>query len=385
MIAPLRPDRYLKMAAAMRREGMGITVGFASGAAQRCPDRVLELVDELGTLTWRQLDSERINALAAALQKLAPGPVRRDHVPQSPGFRGSAGGRQPDRLRHSATQHVVRRVGAGRAPWSTALKASTPSCIRRGSPRRWTARWPTKPDATRASWRGPTVSARSRPPRNSSPITPGSSPERTSQCGGQDDPAHLRHHPEHPRAPTSPTAATPGIEHAQGDPGPHAVAGGGTRRSWRRCSTRGAFRSRCSPRRWPAPWSPRRKFDQEARWTSSTDKATGARGGPGDVRPHHGPARRHPKPLQLQVVRFAAASGSRMRLMWVIAFMDQFGDVISTTTNATGEGGMIATARRKDLRAAPDTAGKPAGGTGNPHPGPGIRRAAHRRSYPRPQ
>src|SRR5258708_6329263 len=51
----------------MGREGMGITVGFASGA-QRCPDRPA-LVDELGTLTWRQLD-ERINALAAGLQKL---------------------------------------------------------------------------------------------------------------------------------------------------------------------------------------------------------------------------------------------------------------------------------------------------------------------------
>src|ERR1700751_3077112 len=70
MIAPMRPDRYLKMAAAMRREGMGMTVGFAS-AAQRCPDRP-GLVDELGTLTWRQLD-ERINALAAALQQLPSG------------------------------------------------------------------------------------------------------------------------------------------------------------------------------------------------------------------------------------------------------------------------------------------------------------------------
>src|ERR1700722_11203352 len=71
MITPMRPDRYLKMAAAMRREGMGMTVGFAS-AAQRCPDRP-GLVDELGTLTWRQLD-ERINALAAALQQGLPGP-----------------------------------------------------------------------------------------------------------------------------------------------------------------------------------------------------------------------------------------------------------------------------------------------------------------------
>ena len=70
MIAPMRPDRYLKIAAAMRREGIGITVGFA-GAAQRCPDRA-GLIDELGTLTWRQLD-ERINVLAAALQGLPSG------------------------------------------------------------------------------------------------------------------------------------------------------------------------------------------------------------------------------------------------------------------------------------------------------------------------
>src|ERR1700755_3472784 len=70
MIAPMRPDRYLKIASAMRREGMGITVGFAS-AAQRCPDRP-GLVDELGTLTWRQLD-ERITALPAALQRLPAG------------------------------------------------------------------------------------------------------------------------------------------------------------------------------------------------------------------------------------------------------------------------------------------------------------------------
>src|ERR1700752_4253853 len=67
MIGPLRPGRYLKLDAALRREGMGITVGFAS-AAQLCPDRP-GLIDELGTLSWRQLD-ERINALAAALQEL---------------------------------------------------------------------------------------------------------------------------------------------------------------------------------------------------------------------------------------------------------------------------------------------------------------------------
>jgi fatty-acyl-CoA synthase len=42
--------------------------------------------------------------------------------------------------------------------------------------------------------------------------------------------------------------------------------------------------------------------------------------------------------------------------------MDQFGDVIYNNYNAT-EAGMIATATPADLRAAPDTAGRPADGT----------------------
>jgi hypothetical protein len=65
LIAPMRPDRYLRIAAVMRREGLSVTSGFAS-AAERCPDRP-GLIDQLGTLTWKQLD-ERCDAFAAALQ-----------------------------------------------------------------------------------------------------------------------------------------------------------------------------------------------------------------------------------------------------------------------------------------------------------------------------
>ncbi|MDT5079276.1 MAG: hypothetical protein QOJ80_3913, partial [Mycobacterium sp.] len=71
VIAPLRPDKYVRIAAAMAREHMGITSGFAA-AAQRCPDRP-GLIDELGTLSWRQID-QRADALAAALQALRGGP-----------------------------------------------------------------------------------------------------------------------------------------------------------------------------------------------------------------------------------------------------------------------------------------------------------------------
>ena len=71
LIAPMRPDKYLRIAAAMQRENMGITSGFAS-AAQRCPDNP-GLVDELGTLTWREID-QRADAFAAALQGLPKAP-----------------------------------------------------------------------------------------------------------------------------------------------------------------------------------------------------------------------------------------------------------------------------------------------------------------------
>ncbi|MFY9921006.1 MAG: acyl-CoA synthetase, partial [Mycobacterium sp.] len=70
LIAPLRPGKYLRMISAMRRVGMSPTMGFAV-AAQRCPDRP-GVIDELGTLTWKQLD-ERCEALASAMQALPEG------------------------------------------------------------------------------------------------------------------------------------------------------------------------------------------------------------------------------------------------------------------------------------------------------------------------
>src|SRR5438045_6576658 len=66
-IATMRPDKYLRIAAAARRENMAATYAFAA-AARRCPDRPA-LVDQRGTLTWRELD-ERCDALAVALHGL---------------------------------------------------------------------------------------------------------------------------------------------------------------------------------------------------------------------------------------------------------------------------------------------------------------------------
>ena len=68
------------------------------------------------------------------------------------------------------------------------------------------------------------------------------------------------------------------------------------------------------------------------------------------------------KKYSCRSLRFAAASGSRMRSDVVCKFMDEFGPVIYNNYNAT-EAGMIATATPADLRAAPDSAGRPAEGT----------------------
>jgi acyl-CoA synthetase (AMP-forming)/AMP-acid ligase II len=70
LLAGLRPDKYVRMAGAFRREGATNTVGIAM-SAQRCGDRAA-VIDEFGTLTFRQLD-QRANALAVALQRLPRG------------------------------------------------------------------------------------------------------------------------------------------------------------------------------------------------------------------------------------------------------------------------------------------------------------------------
>jgi fatty-acyl-CoA synthase len=64
----------------------------------------------------------------------------------------------------------------------------------------------------------------------------------------------------------------------------------------------------------------------------------------------------------LRSLRFVTASGSRMRPDAVTTFMDEFGDVVYNSYNAT-EAGLIAAATPADLRAAPDTAGRPVEGT----------------------
>jgi acyl-CoA synthetase (AMP-forming)/AMP-acid ligase II len=352
MIAPMRPDRYLKMAAAMRREGMGITVGFAS-AAQRCPDRP-GLVDELGTLTWRQLD-ERINALAAALQELPQGQCVGIMCRNHRGFvealvAGNRIGSDILLLNTSfagpALADVVNREGVDTVIYDEEFTATVDRALA------------DKPDATRIlAW---TDGQHRLTVEKLIADHAGQQPERT----GRKSRMILL---------TSGTTGTPkGANQSGGNAGMGTLKAILDRTPWRAEEPivivapmfhAWGFSQLVFAASMACTVVTRRKFDPEATLDLiDRHKATGLAvvpvmfdrimDLPNEVRNRY----------SCKSLRFAAASGSRMRPDVVTAFMDQFGDVIYNNYNAT-EAGMIATATPEDLRAAPDTAGRPAGGT----------------------
>ncbi|OBH30483.1 acyl-CoA synthetase [Mycobacterium sp. E342] len=354
MIAPMRPDRYLKMAAAMRREGMGMTVGFAT-AAQRCPDRP-GLVDELGTLTWRQLD-ERINAFAAALQGLPSGTPKvvgvmcRNHR----GFVEAVVGANRigsdvvllnTSFAGPALAEVVNREGVDAVVYDEEFTETVDRALA------------DKPDATRiVAW---TDGDHELTVEQLIAEHTGQRPERSGRKGRM-------------ILLTSGTTGTPkGANQTGGNAGIGTLKAILDRTPWRAEETvvivapmfhAWGFSQLIFAASMACTVVTRRKFDPEATLDLiDRHQATGLAVVPVmfDRIMELPPEVR--KRYNCKSLRFAAASGSRMRPDVVIAFMDEFGDVIYNNYNAT-EAGMIATATPADLRAAPDTAGRPAGGT----------------------
>ncbi|MCV7220625.1 acyl-CoA ligase FadD12 [Mycolicibacterium elephantis] len=351
LIAPLRPDKYLRIAAAMQRENMGITSGFAS-AAQRCPDRP-GLVDELGTLTWREID-ERADALAAGLQAEADpkviGIMARNHR----GFVESLIAAN----RISADVLLLNTSFAGPALAEVVDREHVDAII-------YDEEFTTTVDRA--------LSGR---------------PDTTRIVAWSDNPvegltvegivnAHAGRHPRRHGTKskvillTSGTTGTPkGAKHSGG--GPEVLKAILDRTPWRAEEPvvivapmfhAWGFSQLAFAASMACAIITRRKFDPEATLELiDRHRATGLcvvpvmfdriMELPDEVRARYSG----------RSLRFAAASGSRMRPDVVIAFMDQFGDVIYNNYNAT-EAGMIATATPQDLRAAPDTAGRPAEGT----------------------
>ena len=351
----MRPDRYLRMGAAVRRVGMTATSGFAT-AAQRCPDRP-GLIDERGTLTWKQID-DRSDALAAALQAQAGAAPKtiavmcRNHR----GFIEALVG--ADRIGSDvlllntsfagpALAEVVEREGADTVIYDEEFTAIVDRALEG------------RPDTTRIlGWTDST----------DAPLTVDKLIERHA---GQ------RPRPSERKSDiillTSGTTGTPkGAKRSAGSGGAGDLKAVLDRTPWRAEEPivivapmfhAWGFSQLLFAALLACPIVTRRKFDPEAT-LDMIDRysATGLAVVPvmfdrimelpDDVRNRY----------SAKSLRFATASGSRMRPDVVIKFMDQFGDVIYNNYNAT-EAGMIATATPADLRAAPDTAGKPADGT----------------------
>ncbi len=366
VIAPMRPDKYIRIAAAMQRENMGITSGFAA-AAQRCPDRP-GLVDELGTLTWREID-QRADAFAAALQNLpeartgsnvaakaAPtvlGIMARNHR----GFvealiAANRIGADVLLLNTSfagpALAEVVAREGVDAVVYDEEFTATVDRALADSTEATRIVAWTDEPQGGLTVEKMIAEHTGRQPQRAETKskvilLTSGTtgSPKGAKHSGGTD--------------------GGPGILKAILDRTPwHAeesvVVVAPMFHAWGFSQLIFAASMACTV-------VTRRKFDPEAT-LELVDRhlATGLcvvpvmfdriMELPDEVRAKYSG----------RSLRFAAASGSRMRPDVVTSFMDQFGDVIYNNYNAT-EAGMIATATPQDLRAAPDTAGKPAGGT----------------------
>jgi fatty-acyl-CoA synthase len=362
VIAPMRPDKYIRIAAAMRRENLGITSGFAA-AAQRCPARS-GLVDELGTLTWREID-QRADAFAAALQALPVAPkvlaiMARNHRGFVEALIAAS--------RIGADVLLLNTSFAGPALAEVINREAAQSSLAVIYDEEFTATvdraLAEKPGATRIiAWAdgpqgGLTVEKMIGENAGRQPQRDGAKARRKSKV----------------ILLTSGTTGSPkGAKHSGGaDGGPGILKAILDRTPWRAEEPvvvvapmfhAWGFSQLVFAASMACTIVTRRKFDPEATLDLiDRHRATGLcvvpvmfdriMELPDDVRNKYSG----------RSLRFAAASGSRMRSDVVIKFMDQFGDVIYNNYNAT-EAGMIATATPHDLRAAPDTAGKPAGGT----------------------
>ena len=361
LIAPMRPDRYLRMGMAMRRAGLTATVGFAA-AAQRCPGRT-GLIDERGTLTWEQLD-DRCDAMGVALQQRNSGSelpatvavMCRNHRGFIEALVGANRiGADVLLLNTSfagpAMAEVIERESAGR-PVTVIYDEEFTDTVERALH--------DVPNATRIlAWTDNTDSATA----TVDSLIEAHLGTRPQPAGRKSDVILL----------TSGTTGAPkGAKRSAGSGGAGDLKAVLDRTPWRAEEPiviaapmfhAWGFSQLLFAALLACPIVTRRRFDPEATLALiDRHRATGLAVVPvmfdrimelpDDVRNRY----------SARSLRFATASGSRMRPDVVTAFMDQFGDVIYNNYNAT-EAGMIATATPSDLRAAPDTAGRPADGT----------------------
>jgi fatty-acyl-CoA synthase len=359
MLAPLRPDKYLRMGLAVRRYGVIPTLGLSLAAVRR-PDGI-GLIDERGSLSWGELET-RTSALAAALAELPGGPpttvailcrnhrgfvealaatakLGADSLLLNTGFSAPQladvlVAENADLLIYDEEFAEIVRAVKQRRPDLRELLAWTDSPSATGTLDHLIS-WPRSGDSRGVLRR----SGATKRPGRVVLLTSGTTgaPKGAGRSGGGVSTlaAVVDRIPWHTEEKT--VIAAP-MFHAWGF-GQLVIAATMT------CTI-----------------VTRRRFDPEATLQLVQDhNATGLSVVPVMLErivdlPAEVLAR-----YRLPTLRFASASGSRMRPDAVLRFMDRFGDVVYNSYNAT-EAGMITIATPADLRLAPDTAGRPAPG-----------------------
>jgi acyl-CoA synthetase (AMP-forming)/AMP-acid ligase II len=360
MVAPMRPDKYVRQALVVRRHGANAMSGIGLSAV-RAP-RSTALVDERGFLTWAELD-RRVDAAGVGLRELLDG---HDGTDLTLGILCRNHRGLVEALAASS------RIGADALLLNTGFSGPQLRDVLE------------REHATVVVYDeefAPLLAqARERLPGLTEVLAwvedPDHSHPGTHTLDGLID-AHLGSRPARPSRPgrtvllTSGTTGTPkGARRSGGAAG--SLASMLERIPWRAGETTvvaapmfhaWGFGQLAISATMCCTVVVRRRFDPEATLELvDRSQATGLAVVPVMLeRIVDLPASVLEK-YSLGSLRFVTASGSRMRPDAVVAFMDRFGDTVHNSYNAT-EAGLISTATPADLRAAPDTAGRPVLGT----------------------
>ncbi|MBV9831538.1 MAG: bile acid CoA ligase [Marmoricola sp.] len=353
MLAPLRPDKYLRMADVVRRQGTNATTGLSLAAARR--PRGTALVDERGSLTWAELE-RRCNALAVGLAAEA--------------------GRPPGTIGILCRNHrgfvealsATARLGADALLLNTGFSAPQLADVleREGAE-------VIVYDEEFAGLLGPVrerLDGLVEVVAWTDDAPPGRSVESLIAHHLGEAPPKPSRHGRTVLLTSGTTGAPKGARRAGG--GADQLAAMLDRIPWRAEETvvvaapmfhAWGFGQLAVASTMTCTIVMRRRFDPEATLELvQRHRATGLSvvpvmleriiDLPDDVLSRY----------DTSSLRFVTASGSRMRPEALVRFMDRFGDVVHNSYNAT-EAGQISVAVPADLRVAPDTAGRAVRGT----------------------
>ena len=357
MLAPMRPDKYLRQAIVVRRHGANAMSGIGLSAA-RAP-RATAIIDERGSMTWAELD-RNVDAAGVALRELLGGRegtlgilcrnhrglveslaaatrIGADALLLNTGFSGP---QLRDVLEREQATVVV--YDEEFAPLLALARKQLPDLTE-------VLAWVEDPDHSHPGVHTlDELIKRNRGKRPAKPSRPGRTVLLTSGTTGTPKGAR--------RSGGAAGSLAAMLERIPWRAGETTVVAAPMFHAW-------GFGQLAISATMCCTVVMRRRFDPEATLEMvDRRRATGLAVVPVMLERIVDLPKATLDRYHLDSLRFVTASGSRMRPDAVTAFMDRFGETVHNSYNAT-EAGLISTATPADLRVAPDTAGRPVLGT----------------------